>query len=162
MVFRCFLQESIFRPNGRLSHIACHKYASAVNCSYQETTLVHPTRRQSFAGKMDSTFYNIWDLVIYIIPTSREHRNIAQLCTISIHVIESKFTLFHNFVGLYVIELWNNFTPQTSPWINQQLSSSFLNHEHALNSGITVGFMEWMMNSLVYLHRRSRTRSFLK
>ena len=82
MVFRCFLQESIFRPNGRLSHIACHKYASAVNCSYQETTLVHPTRRQSFAGKMDSTFYNIWDLVIYIIPTSREHRNIAQLCTI--------------------------------------------------------------------------------
>ena len=79
-----------------------------------------------------------------------------------VHVIESKFTLFHNFLGLYVIELWNNFTPQTSSWIHQQLSSSFLNHEHALNSGITVVLMEWMMNSLVYLYRRSRTRSFLK
>ena len=31
---------------------------------YLETILVHPTRRQSFAGKLDSTFYNIWDLVI--------------------------------------------------------------------------------------------------
>ena len=32
---------------------------------YLETILVHPTRRQSFAGKSDSTFYNIWDLVIW-------------------------------------------------------------------------------------------------
>ena len=31
---------------------------------YLETILVHPTRRQSFAGKSDSTFYNIWDLVV--------------------------------------------------------------------------------------------------
>ena len=31
---------------------------------YLETILVHPTRRQSFAGKTDSTFYNIRDLVI--------------------------------------------------------------------------------------------------
>ena len=30
----------------------------------QETILVHPTRRQSFAGKSDSTFYNIWHLVV--------------------------------------------------------------------------------------------------
>ena len=28
------------------------------------TILVHPTRRQIFAGKSDSTFYNIWDLLI--------------------------------------------------------------------------------------------------
>ena len=31
---------------------------------YLETILVRSTRRQSFAGKTDSTFYNIWDLVI--------------------------------------------------------------------------------------------------
>ena len=32
---------------------------------YLETILVHPTRRQSFSGKSDSTFYNIWNLVIW-------------------------------------------------------------------------------------------------
>ena len=31
---------------------------------YLKTILVHHVRRQSFAGKSDSTFYNIWDLVI--------------------------------------------------------------------------------------------------
>ena len=31
---------------------------------YLVTILVHPTRRQSFAGKLHSTFRNIWDLVI--------------------------------------------------------------------------------------------------
>ena len=40
-------------------------YASGVNFSYQETILVHTMRRQSFASISDSTFYNIWDLVIY-------------------------------------------------------------------------------------------------
>ena len=39
-------------------------YASAVNSSYQETILVHPTRPQVFAGKSDSTFYNILDLLL--------------------------------------------------------------------------------------------------
>ena len=39
-------------------------YASTVNFSYLETILVHPTRRQSFAGKSDSTFYNVSDLDI--------------------------------------------------------------------------------------------------
>ena len=39
-------------------------YASAVNFSYQETILVIPTRRQIFAGKPDSIFYDIWDLLI--------------------------------------------------------------------------------------------------
>ena len=43
----------------------CKAYASAVNYSYQEAILVHPTRRQIFAGKPDSTFHNIWDLLIY-------------------------------------------------------------------------------------------------
>ena len=33
--------------------------ASAVNFSYQETILVHPTRRQISVGKSDSTFFNI-------------------------------------------------------------------------------------------------------
>ena len=33
--------------------------------AYQETILVHPTRRQIFAGKPDSAVYNIWDLLIY-------------------------------------------------------------------------------------------------
>ena len=36
-----------------------------VNLIYLETILVHPTRRQNFAGKLDSTFHNIWDLVLY-------------------------------------------------------------------------------------------------
>ena len=34
------------------------------NLAYQETILVHSTRRQIFAGKPYSTFYNIWDLLI--------------------------------------------------------------------------------------------------
>ena len=45
-----------------LAPIACHIWkadASAVNFSYQETILVNPTRRQIFAGKPDSTLYNI-------------------------------------------------------------------------------------------------------
>ena len=33
--------------------------------SYLEPILVHPVRRQNFAGKSDSTFWNIWDWVIY-------------------------------------------------------------------------------------------------
>ena len=35
---------------------------SAVNLSYMETNLVHPTRRQSFAGKSDSAFWNSGNL----------------------------------------------------------------------------------------------------
>ena len=35
-----------------------------VNFSYLETILVHPTRRQIFAGKPDSTSYNICDLLV--------------------------------------------------------------------------------------------------
>ena len=34
------------------------------NLAYQETILVHPTRRHIFARKTDSTFYKIWDLLI--------------------------------------------------------------------------------------------------
>ena len=33
--------------------------------SYLETILVHPTRRQSFAGKLHSTFRNIWAFVVF-------------------------------------------------------------------------------------------------
>ena len=32
-----------------------------------ETILVHPTWRENFAGKLHSTFYNIWDLVVSIL-----------------------------------------------------------------------------------------------
>ena len=51
----------------RLQHVIhiWKAYASAVNFSYQETILWHPTRRQIFAGKKDSIFYNIWDLLIF-------------------------------------------------------------------------------------------------
>ena len=35
------------------------------NLAYQELILVHPTRRQIFAGKPYSTFWNIWDLLVY-------------------------------------------------------------------------------------------------
>ena len=34
---------------------------------YLETILVHPKTRQGFAGKTNSTFYNIWDLVIFFL-----------------------------------------------------------------------------------------------
>ena len=34
------------------------------NLAYQEIISVHPTRRQIFAGKTDSTFWNIWQWVI--------------------------------------------------------------------------------------------------
>ena len=44
-----------------------------VNLTYLETVLVHPTRRQSFAGKSDSTFYNIWDFVISLVLLSIWH-----------------------------------------------------------------------------------------
>ena len=49
---------------GKLLALALALNASAVNFSYQETILVHPTRLQIFYGKSDSSFYNIWDLLI--------------------------------------------------------------------------------------------------
>ena len=39
--------------------------ALSYNLGYQESISVHPTRRQIFAGKPDSTFPNIWELLIY-------------------------------------------------------------------------------------------------
>ena len=38
--------------------------ALSYNLGYQESISVHPTRRQIFAGKSDSTFWNIWEWVI--------------------------------------------------------------------------------------------------
>ena len=34
------------------------------NLAYQEIISVHPTKRQIFAGKSDSAFWNIWEWVI--------------------------------------------------------------------------------------------------
>ena len=34
------------------------------NLAYQEIILVHPTRRQIFSGKLNSTLWNIWDLIV--------------------------------------------------------------------------------------------------
>ena len=34
------------------------------NLAYQEIILVHPKRRQIFAGKPYFTFWNIWDILI--------------------------------------------------------------------------------------------------
>ena len=50
----------------RLQHIIHIWKAKTLSyhLSSLETILVHPTRRQSFAGKLHSTFCNIWDLVI--------------------------------------------------------------------------------------------------
>ena len=39
--------------------------ALSYNLAYQEIILVHPTRRQIFAAITDSTFWNIWQWVIY-------------------------------------------------------------------------------------------------
>ena len=36
------------------------------NLAYQEIILVHPTRRQIFAGKPYSTFWKIWDLLVFL------------------------------------------------------------------------------------------------
>ena len=41
-----------------------------IKMSYLEPILVHPVRRQNFAGKSDSTFWNIWDWVISSISVS--------------------------------------------------------------------------------------------
>ena len=41
--------------------------ALSYNLGYQEIISVHPTRRQIFAGKTDSTFPNIWQWVIYTV-----------------------------------------------------------------------------------------------
>ena len=38
--------------------------ALSYNLGYQESISVHPTRRQIFAGKTDSTFPNIWQWVV--------------------------------------------------------------------------------------------------
>ena len=52
--------------------------ALSYNLGYQESISVHPTRRQIFAGKSDSTFWNIWEWVIllYIV----DHNAIWVLC----------------------------------------------------------------------------------
>ena len=39
--------------------------ALSYNLGYQEITSVHPTRRQIFAGKPDSTFLNIWEWLVH-------------------------------------------------------------------------------------------------
>ena len=41
--------------------------ALSYNLGYQEIILVHPTRRQIFAGKPYSTFWNIWEWVVFSI-----------------------------------------------------------------------------------------------
>ena len=64
-VFRCFFWLNKFsRPNSWLSPIACHtSYIwKAMTLSHN---LAYPTRRQIFAGKQYSTFWNIWDLPIH-------------------------------------------------------------------------------------------------
>ena len=38
--------------------------ALSYNLAYQEIISVHPTKRQIFAGKSDSAFWNIWEWVI--------------------------------------------------------------------------------------------------
>ena len=42
------------------------------NLAYQEIILVHPTRRQIFAGKSVSTFWNIWEWVIFRIDNQKK------------------------------------------------------------------------------------------
>ena len=56
----------------RLQHVTLiwKAYASAVNLSYLETILMHPTRRQSFAGKLHRHLRNIW-ASSYIISVPR-------------------------------------------------------------------------------------------
>ena len=41
-----------------------HAIALSYNLAYQEIISVHPRRRQIFAGKPHSTFWNIWEWVI--------------------------------------------------------------------------------------------------
>ena len=43
--------------------------ALSYNLDYQESISVHPTRRQNFAGKPYSTFWNIWEWVICTLTT---------------------------------------------------------------------------------------------
>ena len=52
-----------FRPHSVIYHLKAMHHSFKM--SYLEPILVHPVRRQNFAGKSDSTFYNIWDLVVY-------------------------------------------------------------------------------------------------
>ena len=56
--------------------------ALSYNLAYQEIISVHPRRRQTFAGKTDSTFWNIWQWVIYIIK-----RITATICREALIVI---------------------------------------------------------------------------
>jgi len=46
--------------------------ALSYNLAYQESISVHPTRRQIFAGKTDSTFWNIWQWVVSRLGIYRE------------------------------------------------------------------------------------------
>ena len=46
--------------------------ALSYNLGYRESISVHPTRRQIFAGKPDSTFPNIWEWLIYEVVKSRQ------------------------------------------------------------------------------------------
>ena len=65
MFFFTKLLNKFSRPNGRISPRACPSYLESLCINGQfKLSGNHPTRRQIFAGKSDSTFYNIWDLVI--------------------------------------------------------------------------------------------------
>ena len=63
-----FGQNKFSQPNGRLSPIAVIHIWKTMALSYklanQEIISVHPTKQQIFAGKRDSTFWNIWEWVI--------------------------------------------------------------------------------------------------
>ena len=52
--------------------------ALSYNLAYQEIILVHPTKRQIFAGKTDSTFWNIWQWVIHHEIYAKQEQEIEQ------------------------------------------------------------------------------------
>ena len=70
--------------------------ALSYNLAYQESISVHPTRRQIFAGKTDSTFWNIWQWVIFKLKNN--------ICT---YVSCPKYGIFVWKTSLRSLQRWN-------------------------------------------------------
>ena len=72
-----------------LSQFGCHRPS---NFGYLETIVVHPTRRQNFAGKLHMVLRNIWDPVI-----SQRSKDATDVVCNAVQTFQSyKFCVFLN------------------------------------------------------------------
>ena len=107
--------------------------AFSYSLGYQESISVHPTRRQIFAGKPDSTFPNIWE---WLISRSFATQTFIKIWFLEIFKIVFFFQLVFRVFAIYikvkedfsagVIEFWGYSV--NSHFYVRQISTLILRH----------------------------------